>query len=433
MGKKKKIKKAKLKKKDKGENTETVYNLTENSLRRRSSIFPCKDFEKLQTDENYRDFLKVYPQRWWLLYTVIFLNIANYAHWVAFPSVAKIAAKYYKQSEERLDYIPTISYAFGVPFCLVSTYIVEEYGLKVGLHIGGYLTGIGGLMCFASSSPFLGDYISDFGKYYLALVGQALTGIASPFISCMPTKISQNWFSDKQRMLATILLGMSNPLGIILGQFLTPRFVLEPSHIPLMNFTWFCPACLGAILTLVKVKSDIPPTPPSKSAFTSKLKGTESQDYLLTTKDLFTNWPFIILFVFMGGCMGYLSSISTKMEQILSAKGYSNQFAGLCSALIFLAGFITSFPFGLISSKLKKPVLVCKAATLVAIPTFLLINYYMKAENEGVIILVSCGLLGTFMIGPYPIALELLVESTYPTNEVHFLINKNYIYIHIFF
>ncbi len=31
-----------------------------------------------------------YPERWWLLATVILLNLANYSHWVAFPAVTKV-------------------------------------------------------------------------------------------------------------------------------------------------------------------------------------------------------------------------------------------------------------------------------------------------------------------------------------------------------
>ena len=38
---------------------------------------------------------RVYPQRWWILTAVVLLNLANYSHWVAFPSVAKTAAKHY--------------------------------------------------------------------------------------------------------------------------------------------------------------------------------------------------------------------------------------------------------------------------------------------------------------------------------------------------
>ena len=33
-----------------------------------------------------------YPERWWLLLTVVLLNLANYSHWVAFPSVTKESA-----------------------------------------------------------------------------------------------------------------------------------------------------------------------------------------------------------------------------------------------------------------------------------------------------------------------------------------------------
>ena len=48
-----------------------------------------------------------------ILATVVILNLANYSHWVAFPSIAKNAAKHYDQSGERMDLIPTVSYGLG--------------------------------------------------------------------------------------------------------------------------------------------------------------------------------------------------------------------------------------------------------------------------------------------------------------------------------
>jgi hypothetical protein len=67
-----------------------------------------------------------------------------------------------------------------------------------------------------------------------------MTGLACPFISGVPTKISQHWFPDSQvphlsyssqsallqRTMATSLLGMSYPLGIVLGQVGTGGQVL---------------------------------------------------------------------------------------------------------------------------------------------------------------------------------------------------------------
>ena len=92
-------------------------------------------------------------------------------------------------------------------------------------------------------------------KFYTALVGQALTGVAGPFISCVPTKISQHWFNEQQRTLATILLSLSGVIGYSMGQIITPLIVEEESQVPIMNIIWFIPAGIGSILTLWKVHS----------------------------------------------------------------------------------------------------------------------------------------------------------------------------------
>ena len=84
-----------------------------------------------------------YGSRWWLVVSVVLLNLANYSHWVSFPAVTKISAKYYDQSGEMMDRIPTVSYALGIPFCLIATFSVEKNGLKNCLLFGGTLTGIG--------------------------------------------------------------------------------------------------------------------------------------------------------------------------------------------------------------------------------------------------------------------------------------------------
>jgi hypothetical protein len=64
----------------------------------------------------------------------------------------------------------------------------------------------------------------------------------------------QLWFGDDQRTLATILIGMSNPMGIVLGSGLTPLLVHSKDDVPIMNIVWFIPAGLGSILTMWKVR-----------------------------------------------------------------------------------------------------------------------------------------------------------------------------------
>jgi hypothetical protein len=64
----------------------------------------------------------------------------------------------------------------------------------------------------------------------------------------------QLWFGDDQRTLATILIGMSNPMGIVLGSGITPLLVHSKEDVPLMNIVWFIPAGLGSILTMWKAR-----------------------------------------------------------------------------------------------------------------------------------------------------------------------------------
>ena len=74
--------------------------------------------------------------------------------------------------------------------------------------------------------------------------------------------------------MATSILGMSYPLGIVLGQVrggrvtgavgavgardhsqgVTPLVIQYPEHIPYMNIMFFIPAAVGAVLGIVKVK-----------------------------------------------------------------------------------------------------------------------------------------------------------------------------------
>ena len=166
---------------------------------------------------------------------------------------------------EELDLIPTVSYAAGVPTCLVATYLIESRGLRAGVRIGAYLTGIGGLLCCLSTFPGLNHQIPKYYQYWMAVIGQGITGVACPFISGVPTKVSQHWFPDSQRTMATSLLGMSYPLGIVLGQGVTPALVQHPHSIPYMNIAFFVPALVGAFLGLLLVKTNLPLTPPSAS------------------------------------------------------------------------------------------------------------------------------------------------------------------------
>jgi len=361
---------------------------------------------------------EVYSSRWIILLAVTLLNLANYSHWVAFASVAKQAAEYYQVSGPEVDLIPMISYGLCIPFCLLAVYIVERRGLRFGLLVGAWLTAVGGSLCCLATLPGVwgGEvWWSQAVAFRLTVVGQALTGMGCPFISCVPTKVSQNWFGEKERTLATLILGMSNPLGLVLGQLITPLMISNPTQVPLLNLVWFLPAIPGFLLTVGGVRSSLPPTPPSPSA--AMAKTAKRGPFLGTIMQLIRNKAFLIIFIFLGGAMGYISTLQTKLEQILCSRGYSDSLAGLAAAVIIISGFIASFPLGYLSIRSGKLILISKCACIPAILALLVSTWMMIQPSMATWVVVICGILGICSLGIYPIMLELSVECTYPLDE----------------
>ena len=101
--------------------------------------------------------------------------------------------------------------------------------------------------------------------------------------------------------MATAVIGLSQPIGIVLGQGITPLFVQEPKDVPILNIVWFVPAAIGLVLALTTIKSSLPPTPPSRSAYLVSEQGLqECTSYLRTMKSLLTNIPCMLLAVCIG-------------------------------------------------------------------------------------------------------------------------------------
>lgn len=140
------------------------------------------------------------------------------------------------------------------------------YFARFAIFMGTVLTFIGGLVRCISSFPGLGEHIDKEIQYWLCLLGQALVGMGNPMAVSVPTKISQHWFKESQRTFATIALAMSLPLGIVLGQGITPLYVKYKADVPTMNWIWFIPAAVTLGIFLLGVRTSKPPTPPSKSS-----------------------------------------------------------------------------------------------------------------------------------------------------------------------
>ena len=203
--------------------------------------------------------------------------------------------------------------------------------------MGGFIRA---LTCFVSG-------IDKETQYWMVLVAQALAGMGNPMAVSVPTNVSQHWFLESQRNFATIALAMSLPLGIVMGQGITPVFVKKAADVPLLNWVWFIPTALTVIAFAFGLRSSKPPTPPSRSAEIEPELGP----YFERMKTLLTNKNYLAINVAIGGAVGYFNCLATQLQQLMCSRGYENEFIGLCGAMLLGTGFLGSIITGLIVQK----------------------------------------------------------------------------------
>ena len=164
--------------------------------------------ENTEKTEMTEEFVyKTYPQRWWVLISVVLLTISNTAHWISFASVTSKSAIFFQRSNKDISRFITAASAVTLPSSIIATIVLTRFGIRTGIFIGGILTVLGGFVCCLSTFPNFRELFDPAVWYWMTLAGRATAGVGLPFIGCLTTKISHHWFSQNQRLLATTILG----------------------------------------------------------------------------------------------------------------------------------------------------------------------------------------------------------------------------------
>lgn len=372
------------------------------------------------------DNYKSYKRRWFVLVTVSLLNVSTNALWMSYPAVANVASEYFKKGINSIDLLGTISLYVGIPCCLIATFVYDYVGFKGGLLAGTLINFAGGLIRCLSTFPHLNNHMSLELQFVLSVFGQALAGVANCFAVSVPTMVSQNWFPESERLIATGLLSLSMPLGMVLGQGITPTFVKCTTDIPTMNIVWFVPTLITFIIAIISINSDYPDSPPSRSAKLAREKYDHDhklsredlvRKYLKNLKSVFTNKEFIVLFIVVGGAVGFVNAFFTQLSQLMCSRGYDNMFSGLCGSLLLGSGFVGALISGALVEKFGRIEDVAKLFFGIAVLLGIVNTQLLRKSDLDVAIAISFSLFGAFAFGVYPLGLELALEVTYPVDE----------------
>uniref|UniRef100_W5MTM4 Solute carrier family 49 member 3 n=2 Tax=Lepisosteus oculatus TaxID=7918 RepID=W5MTM4_LEPOC len=352
---------------------------------------------------------KVYKRRWFLLLVICILNSSNSMLWLSFAPVADQTAQFFHATLDQINWLSLVYMVVAIPVSFGTTWMLDTLGLRMSLILSSWLNMSGSILRLVS---ILGVTPYTLGNYPMLMGGQSLCALAQPLVIFSPTKMAALWFPEHQRATANMLASMSNPLGILLANIISPLIVKDKNEIPLLLGIYTIPASIVCLLATLGIRESVPPTPPSASAEISS-----SEPFFAGINLLLKNKAYMILLLCFGCGIAIFTCFSTLLEQMLCVKGYSNEFAGLCGALFIVFGILGAFVFGMYVDRTKNFIEVTKINMCLSSLACIVFAVVSQMEQQSYAVAAVCSLFGLFGFSVYPIAMELSVESSYPVGE----------------
>ncbi|XP_004383635.1 solute carrier family 49 member A3 [Trichechus manatus latirostris] len=350
---------------------------------------------------------RVYARRWVFLLVLSLLSCSNATLWLSFAPVADTVAKRFSLSIKQINWLTLVYLVVSIPFGVAAIWVLDSVGLRVATVLGAWLNFLGSVF---RALPCMD--LSFRTPFAFLMAGQSLCALAQTLVVFSPAKLAAVWFPEHQRATANMIATMSNPLGILLANVLSPALVQEEDDIPLMLGVYVIPAGVACLLATACLWENVPPTPPSAAAASST-----SVKFLDGLKLLMRNKAYIILALCFGASIGIFSSFTALLEQILCVKGYYNDFAGLCGALFIMCGFLGALGLGLYVDRTKNFTEATKIGfclTSLACVAFAVVS---QLPGQTIWLAVVCSLFGLFGLSIAPITMELAVECSFPVGE----------------
>jgi FLVCR family MFS transporter 7 len=152
-----------------------------------------------------------------------------------------------------------------------------------------------------------------------------------------------------------------------------------------------------------------PPTPPTASS------GLSKTPLLASLCHIFSLRPFYIVLITFSVYVGLFNEFSSLLNQILYPYGYSEDEAGICGAVAIVVGLVTAAIVSPILDRTHAYLLGIKIlCPLVAIP-YLAMIWAPQTRTIAAPYILSA-VLGASSFSLLPIALEYLVEITFPAS-----------------
>ncbi len=315
----------------------------------------------------------------------------NQLLWISFAPVTGEAAAFYGVSNLAIGLLSLVFMVVFIVASIPASWVLDTYGIRVGVGIGAVLTGGFGLL--------RGVLAHD---YTLVLVSQVGIAVGQPFILNAIAKISGRWFPVRERATATGLGSLAMYAGIFAGLALTPILVVR-WDLPTTLRIYGVAAVAGALAFLV-FSRERPPHPVGPEERSLVLDGVRS---------MLRNRGFLILMVLFFIGLGAFNAVTTWVEDIVRPRGFSIGQAGLAGGMMVVGGIVGALIIPALSDRLRRRVPFILLALAGSIPGLVGVTY---ATSYG-LLLASSFILGAFLLSSGPLGFQYAAEITHPAPE----------------
>jgi MFS family permease len=336
----------------------------------------------------------VYGYRWIVLVVFMFIVAITQLLWITFAPITGDAARFYGVSDLSIG---LLSMSFMIVYIIVSipaSWVIDTYGIRVGVGIGAVLTAVFGLL--------RGLWASN---YTLVLIAQVGIAIGQPFVLNAITTVAARWFPARERATASGLGSLAMYLGIFLGLALTPYLTVH-FQIGGMLIAYGISSVVAALIFLAFAR-ERPATPP-------EAPGMEVRSLVFDGfKQMMHQKEFILLLVIFFIGLGTFNAVTTWIEDIVRPNHITSTQAGVIGGLMIVGGILGALFIPTLSDRYRKRtlfiILALAGSTLGLAGIALATSYWL--------LLVAAFIMGFFLLSAGPIGFQYGAEITYPTPE----------------
>jgi len=335
--------------------------------------------------------IKVYGYRWVVLLSYMFISLTMQIFWICYAPITKVAGQTLGVSDMEVGLLAMLFMYIYIPLSVPASWAIDTWGFKKSVSLGAIMMGVFGLL--------RGLFTQDYTLTLIMTVGLAA---AQPLFLNSGTKLAANWFPLQERATIIGIGGVAGLLGIVIGQIATP-FMLNAWGIGNTMLIYGIIGAISALLFVIFAK-DRPPTPAGYEERVLMLDGLKR---ILTMRDFYL-LAFIIFVI-----NAIFNGVSTWVEVIVRPKGMGIDQAGLIGGLLMIGGIVGFFILPPISDRTRKRKPVFMIGALISVPFLVLMAF---VNGFGLLAVVTF-LMGLFIMGVIPVALQYATEICYPAPE----------------